>query len=78
MKIASGTHLIFLWCSPLNEMTILDRLMQKLHERRNNPHKNASKDAPEYQVNGPGVTSTGEADIVMESRALRTLSMKRY
>ena len=32
VKIASGTHLIFLWCSPLNEMTILDRVMQKLHE----------------------------------------------
>jgi len=32
VKIAPGTHLIFLWCSPLNEMTILDRVMQKLHE----------------------------------------------
>ena len=32
VKIAPGTHSIFLWCSPLNEMTIPDRVMQKLHE----------------------------------------------
>jgi hypothetical protein len=32
VKIGPGTHLIFLWCSPLNKMTTLDWVMQKLHE----------------------------------------------